>query len=165
MAQQKQLTAKERKVLAARHHLLSAANRLVANMGTPTAFLLFCTDAINWMTNYMIEMKKFDREDDHHYTAIVMIENIIPAWFAGGPDVVERIADGIKGVYQYCGNEGVRLMINSIIVGHGKYSEGIDWTSGWIMEHSAHMGALGEFLASLEQYDLEIRAEELLKAA
>lgn len=165
MAQQEQLTAKERKCLAARHHLLGAANALVAKMETPTAFLLFCTDAINYMTHYMIEMKKFSRQDDHHYTAIVMIENIIPAWYAGGADVMERIADGIHEVYDFCGDEGFRHMVNSIIVGHGKYSEVMDWTSKGIDEYTRRMGALSLLLDAMEQYDLEIHAEEMLKAA
>jgi hypothetical protein len=165
MTQQEQLTAKERKVLAARHHLLDAANQLVEKMGTPTEFLLFCTEAINWMTYYMREMKKFEMKDDHHYTAIVIIENIIPAWYAGGPDVLERIADGIQEVHQYCGDEGFKDMINSIIVSHGKYSEGVDWTSKGIKKHSLHMGVLGMILDSLEQYGQQIHAEEMLKAA
>jgi len=160
MTQETSLTDHQKNCAAAHHFFLRAAERLVEKMKSPAAFLLFLTDALNWLHMYTVKQQKYSRDEDNHYTLIVMVENIIVPWFAGGPDVISNIAKGIGEVYQFCGDDGMRGVNNDVIVGFGNYAEGMDFTSTGLREYSIAQSVLVDLLDALEAYDLAIHPKE-----
>jgi hypothetical protein len=145
-------------------HLRAGAEQLIAKMKSPSAFLCFLTDTLNWLRQYDVQKRKNKVGDDQHFTAIVLIEEVVIPWFAGGPDIVENVASGIEKVHQYCGAEGFRELTNAIEVSRGFYSEGSDWTSAGQREYNNNMSAMIDILCAMEEYEAS-DASEVLTAA
>jgi hypothetical protein len=131
--------------------LIKAAEQLVKKIESPGVFLKYLNDILHWLHLYFISQEKRRQEDDHHFTVIVIIENIVIPWYGGGPNMIINIAEGLKEVISYCGDDGLRALINQIIVAHGQYSEGVDYTSKGISEHNTMMEALTDLLIAAEE--------------
>lgn len=160
MTQEQVLTEHQKKCADAHYIFLQAAEQLVAKMKSPAAFLLFLTDALNWLHMHGVQNKKYDRNEDSHYNLIVIVENVVIPWFGGGPDMIENIAKGIGEVNDFAGDEGMRRLSNNIIVGFGNYAQGMDFTSMGLREYSTAQSALIDMLDAMEEYDLAIHPEE-----
>ena len=98
------------------------AEELIKAFETPDKLLTFLTENVNHMYSVQLFPEERERElmadrnRDRVYDAILVINNVVPAWYNNLQDPIEPMARGIQEVIGYHGAEGWADMVGRFAV-------------------------------------------------
>lgn len=113
--EKKNKPVKVKKTTGEKKYLIEGTNQFIQTVKSPALLLEFVSESLWWMDLLNKEEKTFADS----FNSILVIQNIIGPWFAGGPDVVEKIADGLKEIESRSGSQGFNNYISNLIQGLG----------------------------------------------
>jgi K+ transporter len=139
-------------------HLIKGAEQLVANYKTPAEFLIFISDALQWVHDYEVDNPKHETNKDPHFNLLVIIEEIITPWINSTEEnKIETIASGIEKLHDMFGYEGHHESIGRIMATYAKYMTNFGSFDPEIMDNSMHgINTLTKIGYSLYEYEKEI---------
>src|SRR5690242_2547925 len=83
-------------------NLIEAAELLITEIKTPAALLDFMFESFYWMEEFEKELSR----KPNTFSARFFFKEVLQPWFAGGKDVVEKTAMGLREVLDMIGDEG-----------------------------------------------------------
>ena len=150
--------------------LVSWAKEMTSKVGRPELFIKRMLEAQHYHHSHFVEScegksKAVLRLDDHYFVGHSIVEQIVPAWMEGGPDLHEKLAQGLLGVLRYSGLEGLLNYVTAVIVGFGAYSEDAQWTLQTLESYSQLLDILKGMVAAAESFEDADAGTKALKAA
>ena len=145
-------------------HLINGVTAIMITMETPTNFLNFLSEGIMWIDSYRRVAKRYEKNEDS-YLLVVIIQEVVIPWFAGGNDCSTIMAKGLKTVYDYFGvsdySEGMAITLEA----YSGYISGELFAGDYINRSSLGFHSLSKIYYALEAFDQEKRATEKEKEA
>jgi hypothetical protein len=140
------------------HHFKRAAEALVANYNSPTDFLLFVTDVIDWIYNYEVSLTERDEKNDQHYNFILIIERIVIPWLNSTEENrITDIAVGIEKYRDFCGCEGHYMAMAKLFAAFSKELESFAAIGPeWMNKYMLGINTLTQVGNSLFEYERKI---------
>lgn len=141
-------------------NLIEAAEFLITEIKTPAALLDFIFESFYWMEEFEKELSR----KPNTFSARLFFKEVLQPWFAGGKDVVEKTAMGLREVLDMIGDEGYDEFLSELIQAFG-----IDQKQGVnVDEPDKYLKIIGTMLKLspfIQSYEYDLREQRKLSEA
>lgn len=141
-------------------NLIEGAELLITEIKTPAALLDFMFESSYWMEEFEKEL----RRKPCTFSARNFFKVVLQPWFAGGKNVIEKIAMGLHELTDAIGSEGYDKFLSELIQAFG-----ITKKQGFYVDDSdKYLNIIGTMLKLspfIQSYEYDLREQSGLSEA